>query len=160
MTIVIGIDPWSTTVWYAIMQKEKNLKLLDYGIIKTTPKIPLEEKLLEIGNDMKSLIKNFSPELITVEKLFFTKNIKTGIDVAQCRGIIIYESARQNIPILEYTPLELKKAIAGNGKATKRQVQLALKMLLSLKTLPTPDDAADAIGLAYMGILNTKYQQR
>lgn len=152
--IVIGIDPWTTTVWYAVVEKKWNQKiLLDYGIISTLPKISLKEKILEIARDLSFLIEKYSPNRVVIEKLFFTTNLKTGIDVAQVRGMVMYTFAVKNIEVLEYTPLELKSAICWNGKANKLQLQNAVKIFFWLSEIPKPDDAADAIGLAYMWIL-------
>ncbi|MGE4444139.1 MAG: crossover junction endodeoxyribonuclease RuvC [Candidatus Altimarinota bacterium] len=152
--IVIGIDPGTTTVGYAVVEKKGNQKiLLDYGVISTLPKIPLKEKILEIAEDLHFLIEKYSPNRVVIEKLFFTTNVKTGIDVAQVRGMIMYSFSSKDIEILEYTPLELKSAICGNGKANKLQLQNAIKIFFGLSEIPKPDDAADAIGLAYMGIL-------
>ncbi len=152
--IVIGIDPGTTTVWYAVVEKKWNQKiLLDYGVISTLPKIPLKEKILEIAEDLHFLIEKYSPNRVVIEKLFFTTNVKTWIDVAQVRGMIMYSFASKDIEILEYTPLELKSAICGNGKANKLQLQNAIKIFFWLSEIPKPDDAADAIWLAYMWIL-------
>lgn len=152
--IVIWIDPGTSIVWYAIVEKNGNeKKLLDYGIIETTPKIPLKEKILEVASDLESLIWQYHPERVVIEKLFFNNNITTGIDVSHMRGVIMYQFAKRGIEILEYTPLELKSAICGNGKADKKQLQTAIKIFFWLDTIPKPDDAADAIWLAYMGIL-------
>lgn len=152
--IVIGIDPWTTTVGYAVVKKNGNQKeLLDFWVLTTTPKAPLVEKILEISKDLEFLSQKYTPSRVVIEKLFFTTNVKTGIDVAQMRGMILYHFASQNTEILEYTPLELKSAICGNGKANKLQLQNAIKIFFWLSEIPKPDDAADAIGLAYMGIL-------
>lgn len=152
--IIIGIDPGTTTVWYAVVEKKWNQKvLLDYGVISTLPKIPLKEKILEIAEDLHFFIEKYRPNRVVIEKLFFTTNVKTGIDVAQVRGMIMYTFASKNIEILEYTPLELKSAICGNGKAGKLQLQNAIKIFFWLSEIPKPDDAADAIWLAYMWIL-------
>ncbi len=152
--IVIGIDPGTTTVWYAIIEKQWNMKkLLDYWVIQTTPKMDLKDKIIEISHDIELLIEKYSPQRVVIEKLFFSTNVKTWIDVAQVRGVLLYIFAMKWIQILEYTPLELKSAICGNGKANKLQLQNAIKIFFSLDTIPTPDDAADAIWLAYMGIL-------
>lgn len=154
--IVIWIDPGTTTVWYAIVEKNWNNKnLLDYWIIYTTPKISVWEKILEISKDLDFLIWKYSPKRVVIEKLFFTTNVKTWIDVAQVRWVILYEFAKRWIEILEYTPLELKSAICWNGKANKLQLQNAIKIFFWLSEIPKPDDAADAIGLAYMWILKT-----
>ena len=152
--IVIGIDPGTTTVWYAIIEKQWNMKkLLDYWVIQTPPKMDLKDKIIEISHDIELLIEKYSPQRVVIEKLFFSTNVKTWIDVAQVRGVLLYIFAMKWIQILEYTPLELKSAICGNGKANKLQLQNAIKIFFSLDTIPTPDDAADAIWLAYMGIL-------
>ncbi len=152
--IVIGIDPGTTTIWYAVVEKKWNEKiLLDYWVIHTTPKIDLKDKIMEISNDLESLINKYMPKRVVIEKLFFTTNLKTGIDVAQVRGVILYKFASIGVEILEYTPLELKSAICGNGKANKLQLQNAIKIFFSLNQIPKPDDAADAIWLAYMWIL-------
>ncbi len=152
--IIIGIDPGTSIVWYAIVEKnghEKNL--LDYGIIQTQAKIPVKDKILEIAQDIESLIEKYHPERIVIEKLFFNTNITTWIDVSQVRWVILYQFAKRGIEILEYTPLELKSAICGSGKADKKQLQTAIKIFFWLNEIPKPDDAADAIGLAYMGFL-------
>ncbi len=157
MPIVLWIDPGTTTVWYAIIEKQKwKIMLLDYGVISTTPKLDMKYKLLEIGSDIKALLDKYNPDLVSVEKLYFLKNITTGIDVAQARGVIVYEAIKSNILIEEYTPLQVKKAITSNGKANKKQMQTAIKMILWLKEIPKPDDAADAIAIAYIGALNCK----
>lgn len=157
MSIILGIDPWTTTVWYGVVSREwTHFQIHDYGVIETTPKIDISIKLREIGDDIKKLIEIYKPDCITVEKLFFTTNLKTGIDVAHARWVILYEIQKSGIPFLEYTPLQVKKAITSNGQAGKKQLQNAIKMIFWLSEIPKPDDAADAIWLAYMGALNTR----
>jgi len=159
MSIILWIDPWTTTVWYAIINKISNsdYQLIDFWVFSTTPKIDLSIKLLEIWNDIKELIKTFNPDIISIEKLFFQTNLKTWIDVAQARWVIMYEAIKHNIKILEYTPLQVKKAITWNWQAKKIQLQRAIKMIMRLDEIPRPDDAADAIWLAYMWALNSKF---
>lgn len=153
--IILWIDPWTTTTGYAILAKDKNiLKLIDYWILKTTPKINISDKLLEIWNDIKSIILKNNPDIVVVERLFFQTNLKTWIDVAQARWVILYEIIKAKKILLEYTPLQVKKAITWNGSANKLQLQNAIKMILWLNEIPKPDDAADAIWLAYMWVLN------
>ncbi len=156
--IILGIDPWTTTVWFAVLDKKsfKDFYLLDYWIIETTPKTDLKYKLFEIWTDYLNIIEKYNPQLIVVEKLFFTNNIKTWIDVAHARWLIIYEAIKKWIEIQEYTPLQLKKAIAWNWNATKNQLQNAIKIIFKMTKIPKPDDAADAIWLAYMWNLNYK----
>jgi len=153
--IILWIDPGTTTTWFALIEKKNNaFSLLDYGVFKTTPKIDLALKLLEIWQDINEIISKYNPEIIVIERLFFQTNLKTGIDVAQARGVILYEAIKAWKNILEYTPLQVKKAITWNGSANKLQLQNAIKMIFWLEKIPKPDDAADAIGLAYMGALN------
>lgn len=152
--ICIWIDPWTTTIWYAIVQKKWNEKiLLDYWIIHTTPNISFEEKILEIWEDLDILIKKFSPQKAVIEKLYFTNNSKTAIDVAWARWVIVYKLKLAWILLEHYTPLELKKSICWNWRANKLQLQNAIKIFFNLDSIPKPDDAADAIWLAYMWIL-------
>lgn len=157
MSIILGIDPGTTTVWYAIVKRKWNIfSLIDYGVIETLPKIPLSEKLIEIGTDLQWIISRHCPDVISVEKLYFTTNLKTGIDVAHARWVVLYEAQKYGLSLLEYTPLQVKKAITSNGQAWKKQLQNAIKILFRLDETPKPDDAADAIGLAYMWALNTR----
>lgn len=130
--------------------------MIDFWVFSTTPKIDLSIKLLEIWNDIKELIKTFNPDVISIEKLFFQTNLKTWIDVAQARWVIVYEAIKNNLQILEYTPLQVKKAITWNWQAKKIQLQRAIQMIMKLDEIPKPDDAADAIWLAYMWALNTR----
>jgi crossover junction endodeoxyribonuclease RuvC len=148
---ILGIDPWTTTVWYAVIEKIwQQFTLLDYWVIETAPKIPLEQKLVEIGIDISWLIETYNPERVWVEKLFFNTNITTWIAVAHARWVIIHEIARRWLELHEYTPLQIKKAVTWSGAAKKAQLQKAIQMIFWLKETPKPDDAADAIGIAYM----------
>ncbi len=153
--IILWIDPWTTTTGFSILEKKWNkIVLIDYGLLKTKANISNNIKLFEIWTDICELIKNYKPSLLSIEKIYFTNNIKTWISVAESRGVIIYEAQKNNIDILEFTPLQVKKAISWNGKATKIQVQNAIKIIFSLKTIPKPDDVADAIAIWYIWALN------
>lgn len=148
---ILWIDPGTSIIGFAVIEVESHsFQLLDYGVIETTPKIPLEQKLLEIWDDMRYLLEKYSPERVWVEKLFFNTNTTTGIAVAHARGVIIYETMKAGIIPSEYTPLQIKKAVTGNGSAKKAQLQRAIQMIFRLDEIPKPDDAADAIGIAYM----------
>ncbi len=154
---ILGIDPWTTTVGFAIIDKEKQqYDIIDYWVFSTTPKISINIKLFEIWNDISEIIKKYKPDIISVEKLFFQNNAKTAIDVAQARWVVMYEAMKNNLQIQEYTPLQVKKAITGNGQAKKAQLQRALQIIFKMEEIPKPDDAADAIWLAYMWGLNSR----
>ncbi len=155
MAIILWIDPWTTTVGFAVIKTENNMRtILTYGVIHTTPKAPQSHKLLEVATDLDNIIKKYKVTHGAVEKLYFSTNLKTGIDVAQSRGVILLSLVKMNIPLYEYTPLQIKKALCGNGKAVKWQIGRAVQLLFKLESIPTPDDAADALGIAYVASLN------
>ncbi len=155
MAIILGIDPGTTTVGFAVISMEKNVRtILTYGVIHTTPKAPQSQKLLEIATDLDNIIITYKVTHGAVEKLFFSTNLKTGMDVAQSRGVILLSLEKNGISLLEYTPLQVKKALCGNGNATKWQIWRAVQLLFKLDGIPTPDDAADALGIAYLASLN------
>lgn len=155
--IILWIDPWTTTIGFALIKKENSrIELLDYWVFKTTPKIDLSLKILEIWWDINYMIQKYNPQILSVEKLFFQTNTRTAIDVAQARWVIVYEAIKNNLKVFDYTPLQVKKAITWNGKANKLQLQNAIKILFWLQEIPKPDDAADAIWLAYIWALNSK----
>jgi len=122
--------------------------LLRYGVITTPPGIPLSSRLLQISNDMEELIHTFHPDEMAIEELFFNKNITTGIAVAHGRGVILLSAEKLGVPIFEYTPMQVKQAVAGYGGAEKKQVMLMTQRLLHMNKIPRPDDAADALAIA------------
>lgn len=147
--IILGIDPGVATIGFGLVRAERNRnQLLRYGVITTPPGIPLSNRLLQISNDMEKLIHAFHPDEMAVEELFFTKNITTGIAVAHGRGVILLAAEKLGVPVFEYTPMQVKQAVVGYGKAEKRQVMLMTQRLLHMKEIPRPDDAADALALA------------
>jgi crossover junction endodeoxyribonuclease RuvC len=151
MSIILGIDPGTTDVGFAVIEVVRNQRaILTYGVIHTTPRVPQSEKLVEIMHDLRDILTRYNITHAAIEKLFFSTNLKTGMDVAQSRGVIVAIVAEQGIPIMEYTPLQVKKAICGNWKAEKKQIGRAVQLLFKLDEVPKPDDAADALGIAYL----------
>ena len=147
--IILGIDPGVATIGFGLVRAERNRnQLLRYGVITTPPGIPLSNRLLQISNDMEELIHAFHPDEMAVEELFFTKNITTGIAVAHGRGVFLLAAEKLGVRVFEYTPMQVKQAVVGYGKAEKRQVMLMTQHLLHMKEIPKPDDAADALALA------------
>ncbi len=143
---IIGIDPGTATTGFSILEsKDGKMSLLDFGCIRTQKGLSPEIRLNQIAQDMEELIKKWQPKKAAVEKLFFKKNVKTAISVAQARGVILQKLCEKGITINEYTPLEIKSQICGYGKADKKMVQQMVKIVLGLKQTPKPDDAADAI---------------
>ena len=147
--IILGIDPGIATIGFGLIEatRQKNT-LLKYGVITTAAGLPLANRLLQISQDMDALIHQFHPDEMAVEELFFTNNVTTGISVAHGRGVILLSAERLGVPIYEYTPIQVKQAVVGYGRAEKRQVMEMTKRLLSLTKIPRPDDAADALAIA------------
>ena len=146
---ILGIDPGVAIVGFGVIDAEGGQqRLVQYGAINTEAGLPLATRLVQIGRDLEQLIELFQPDEIAVEELFFSKNITTGIAVAHGRGVILYTAERLQIPIYEYTPMQVKQAVVGYGLAEKKQVMDMVRRLLKLKTVPRPDDAADALAIA------------
>lgn len=146
---ILGIDPGVATVGFAVLDSEKNKQSLTAcGVITTPAGIPLSSRLDRIYEDLTELISTFSPEVMAVEELFFNTNITTGISVAHGRGVILLAGYRSGLSISEYTPLQVKQAVVGYGRAEKKQVIDMVKRILKLSAAPKPDDAADAVAIA------------
>lgn len=146
---ILGIDPGTATTGWAIVEEiKKNPRLVACGCVNTSKFNSDAERLVEIGKDIALLIKKYKPDESAIEDLFFFKNLKTAITVAQARGVILYEIKKNHIPLYSYTPLQVKQALTGYGRADKKQIQLMVKNILKLKSIPKPDDAADAVAIA------------
>ena len=147
--IILGIDPGLATVgWGVISTDGSRHKALAYGSLITPPGVPLEDRLLQIATETEAILDKYKPEAMAVEELLFNTNITTGIRVAEARGVTLLCGRRKNVPIYEYTPLQVKQAVVGYGRAEKHQVMDMVKRLCALKAAPKPDDAADAVALA------------
>lgn len=156
---IIGIDPGTAIVGYGIIDFEKNKYItVDYGVIETDKSLAMEDRLLIIFEKLGELLDKYAPQYMAIEDLFYFKNNKTVISVAQARGIIILAAKKRNIPISSYTPLQVKIGITGYGKADKKQIQQMTQKFLSLAEIPKPDDAADglAIAITHVNSLNSK----
>jgi crossover junction endodeoxyribonuclease RuvC len=148
--LVIGIDPGTATTGYGLVRDNEDGSLLavDYGVISTAPDISMPQRLLELHRRLLEILLLHRPESGAVEKLFFQRNVTTAISVGQARGVALLALAESDLPVAEYTPLEVKQAVAGYGGADKNQVQQMVQALLGLETTPHPDDAADALAVA------------
>ena len=146
---ILGIDPGFAIVGWGIIDSERgNIRPVAYGAITTPAHTSLESRLLTIQRDLESLIEKYKPDEMAIEELFFNTNITTGIAVAEARGVILCTAHRLGIKISEYTPLQVKQAVVGYGKAEKHQVISMVTSLLKLPKPPKPDDAADAVAIA------------
>lgn len=146
---ILGIDPGYAIIGYGIIENDNGkLRPLDYGAVETPAKLPTAERLIMIEEKMTEMIEEVEPDEIAIEELFFNTNITTGIKVAQARGVVLLSCAKHCDRLFEYTPLQIKSTVTGNGTASKQQVQFMVRSLLRLKETPKPDDAADALAAA------------
>ncbi len=146
---IIGIDPGYAIVGYGVLDFDKaRFSVVNYGAITTSAGTSFDQRLLEIYNDMCTVLDMFRPDCMSIERLYFTNNKTTGIDVAQARGVTLLAAVQRDIEIFEYTPMQVKQAVVGYGKAEKHQVQEMVKNILHLSEIPKPDDTADAVALA------------
>lgn len=153
MSRILGIDPGVATTGWAIVDLIKDdLKAVDFGVISTSKDLKLPERLSEIYADLNIIIAKHNPQFASVEKLIFFNNAKTAMSVGEARGVIMLALNQSNIQIVECTPLQLKQSITGYGQADKKQVQENVRRIFDMKSIPKPDDAADALGLAITGL--------
>ena len=146
---ILGIDPGIAIVGFGLIESDRSgVRMLQYGAVTTEAGLPLATRLVQIENDMTALIAQLKPDEISIEELFFSKNITTGIAVAHGRGVILCTAERLGVPIYEYTPMQVKQAVVGYGMAEKRQVMDMVRRILHLTAVPRPDDAADAVAIA------------
>ncbi len=145
----MGVDPGYGRMGFGVVYVEGGeVELVDYGVATTTSGEHFEDRLLSLANDLHDLMVHHNPDVVAVEKLFFGKSTTTAMKVAEARGVALLMAAQSRVPVLEFTPAQVKKALTGNGKATKAGVQKMVKKLLSLPRVPKPDDAADALAVA------------
>ena len=146
---ILGIDPGVAIVGFGVVDSEGGTqRMVQYGAINTPANTPLAARLVQIEQDLMELLQQFKPDEVAIEELFFSKNITTGIAVAHARGVILATVEKAGIPLYEYTPMQVKQAVVGYGLAEKNQVMDMTKRLLKLRSVPKPDDAADALAVA------------
>jgi crossover junction endodeoxyribonuclease RuvC len=159
--LVLGIDPGTATTGYGLIRSLSNgdLEAVTYGVILTPKNTTPESRLLSIYNEVTEIIALHSPDTAAVEKLFFQRNVTTALAVGQARGVVLLALAQKQIPLMEYTPMEIKQAVVGYGGADKNQVQMMVKAILNLNEIPRPDDAADALAVAICHSHAYRYKQ-
>lgn len=147
--LVLGIDPGTATTGFGLVRETvQGLEVVDFGAILTPAGLPQSERLLLLYEELRKIMLLHRPESAAVEKLFFSRNVTTAITVGQARGVVLLSLAQSGLSVGEYTPMEIKQAVAGYGGADKNQVQQMVRALLNLKKVPKPDDAADALAIA------------
>lgn len=147
---ILGIDPGLGRCGFGLIETTSRVgaRALDYGVVTTTVDAPLPSRLKELYDSLNEVLDETKPEIVAVEKLFFAKNITTGIAVAEARGVVLLVAEQRGVPVYEYTPNEIKKSLTGYGAANKTQMQEMVRMHLGLEKKPKPDDAADALAAA------------
>lgn len=155
---ILGIDPGTAITGFGVIDKKgQKLSLVTAGVVRTPPKQALPDRLEVIYREVSSLIKECEPNQVAVEQLYFAKNVTTAMSVSHARGVVLLAARQAGLPIGEYTPLQVKQAITGYGKAEKSQIQAMVKNILGLEQIPKPDDAADALAVAicHSGVIST-----
>lgn len=154
---IIGIDPGTGILGFGVIDVDKNkMDCVDAGVIKTAVHEDDSVKLETIYNELTEIIKQHKPRIMAVEKLFFAQNVTTAMTVAQARGVVLLLGKKHKMELFEFTPLQIKQALTGYGKAQKIQIQEMVKTILKLKTIPKPDDAADALATAITCAMNMR----
>ncbi len=158
----LGVDPGTATTGYGLvrMQPDSTLEAVAFGVIRTSSDDPMAQRLRQLRDELAEVIDLHQPETGAVEKLFFQRNVSSAISVGQARGVAMLALADADVPVGEYTPLEVKQAVVGYGKASKEQVQEMVRLLLKLKEQPAPDDAADALAVAICHLQTSRTQRR
>jgi len=159
--VILGIDPGIARMGWGVVEEIKQKpRAIAYGCFETTKDTPHEERLRAVHNELTRLIKKYKPDVLAVEELFFNTNAKTAFIVGQARGVILLSAAQQNLEIATYTPLQVKMAITGYGRAEKAQIGQMVKVLLKLKEIPRPDDVADALAVALTYAFTNKFKEK
>jgi crossover junction endodeoxyribonuclease RuvC len=160
MVLVLGIDPGTATTGFGLVEEteEKDLKVIDFGVIQTSKDELPEKRLQQIYHDLQEIILLHRPDAAAVEKLYFQKNVTNALAVGQARGVVLLALTEAGIPITEYSPQDVKQSVTGYGAAEKRQIQLMVQTLLQLDVLPRPDDASDALAIAICHLHSMGYQ--
>ena len=157
-TRILGIDPGFGILGYGFIDvKGSKVSLVDYGVIRTSPGEAIPDRLIKIYDELHSVVEKHCPDESAVEQLFFFRNVTTAIDVGEARGVILLVLRQLGIPIYEYTPHQIKQAVTGYGRSEKGQIQRAMKTFLGMKETPKPDDAADALAVAWCRFLSRSF---
>ncbi len=158
---VLGIDPGSETLGWGVVEGESlKYKLVDFGTVKSSPKEAFSKRLLKIGDGVLAVIETFQPDVISVEEAFYANNVKVALKLGQVRGVVLYLGEKAGLEVSEYAPRLIKQTVVGYGNAEKHQVQEMVKLLLRMKEIPQPHDAADALAIAICHFHHAGMQNR
>jgi crossover junction endodeoxyribonuclease RuvC len=153
---ILGIDPGTGIMGFGVVDTGRQPVMVDAGVIRTKPHQPEPERLLIIFDALQEIVKAAKPQIVSVEKLFFARNVTTAMAVAQARGVVLLVAQQHGLPIFEYTPMQIKQSLTGYGKADKKQMQEMVRIMLKLKDVPKPDDCADALAAALTHAANAR----
>lgn len=157
--LVLGVDPGTAITGFGLVEDQPSkIRAIKYGAIRTESHLPMSQRLKNIYDEVTRLIDEFQPEVVAIESLFFNKNVKTALTVGQARGVVMLAAANSGLEVAEYTPLQVKQAVVGYGRATKNQIQEMVKLLLNLKEVPTPDDVADAMAIGICHLHSRRFK--
>lgn len=157
--IIMGIDPGIASCGYGLIRESRgNLESVVFGCIQTKPRVEFSSRLKIIHNSLKRLINKYQPDLMAVEEIFFCKNVKTALNVGQAKGVILLTTIQSKVPLQEFTPLQVKQALTGYGRADKMQIRKMVQCILKLPELPKSDDAADALAIAICAANTKEYK--
>ena len=157
--ITVGFDPGTARLGFGVVIGEDPVEVLDFGVIETAPKDEMPARLVQLYEGVGHILRAYRPTDCVVERLFFARNVTTALSVGQARGVVLLAVAQAGIPVVEYTPAEIKQAVAGWGKADKPQMQEMVRLLLSLDEVPYPDDAADALAVALCHVQRFRFNR-
>ena len=158
--ITIGIDPGTALLGFGVIRSNDESELLDYGVVETGSSSPMPARLNHLYDTVRKLIERYQPDVLAIEQLFFARNVTTAIAVGQARGVVLLAAAQHGVPVVEYSPSEVKQAVVGYGKADKAQMQEMVRIILNLDAAPQPDDAADALAVALCHVQHAAFAQR
>jgi crossover junction endodeoxyribonuclease RuvC len=158
--LVLGIDPGTATLGYGLVAGDDELTVVDFGALRTPASTPMPRRLLQLHHALTDLIQRYHPEAMAVEQLFHARNTTTSISVGQARGVVLLAAAESDLPVAEYSPMQVKQAVVGYGGADKHQMQAMVRMLLQLEATPQPDDAADALAVAICHLHTARFAAR
>jgi len=157
--VVVGFDPGTARLGFGVLIDEDAPSPLDYGVIETESGVPMPERLKQLYERVGEILRTYHPSVCAVEQLFFSRNVTTALSVGQARGIVMLAAAQAGIEVVEYTPAEVKQAVSGYGKADKAQMQEMVRLILGLREIPWPDDAADALAVALCHMQSARFRK-
>lgn len=157
--IALGVDPGTARLGYGLVSGDDLPQVVDFGVLETTPQDPMPERLRQLHSGLTRLLRSYRPGVLVVEQLFFARNVTTALSVGQARGVVLLAAAQAGVPVVEYTPAQVKQAVSGWGKADKAQMQEMVRLLLGLDEVPYPDDAADALAVALCHVQTARFQR-